>query len=259
MTTYSEPVAAIVEDYLDRLKRALRLAPEPEQSDLLKEVRSHIFEAYHAGSGPDEVPRILAVLRNLGEPADVVADRLPGALARTGTRRGLPMHLAGGLLIALFGIPLGIGGAAAITGLFAALSGFVLAYYAATGAVLLTGSLALLLGLARTHRPDIWERLLTMGVIRIDGNFAEFIEPMTASEQGFLLVLFGGVFVVAGIGLLWLGQYLLRGARFLFLLAFDRLRAVIRRVKAKAQSRPRPAGHFAAPGPDGLSHARPVV
>jgi len=63
------------------------------------------------------VARILAVLRNLGEPAEVVAERLLGSFVRSGVKRLLPVRIAGGVLIALFGIPLGFGGAAVLTGL----------------------------------------------------------------------------------------------------------------------------------------------
>ena len=76
----------------------------------MREIQSHVYEAYQQMPGEDDVARIFAVLRNLGEPGEVVADRLPGAMVRSGTRRNLPLYVAGGILIALFGIPLGFGG-----------------------------------------------------------------------------------------------------------------------------------------------------
>jgi hypothetical protein len=79
MTNYPETVARIADDHLERVKAQLRLLPASEQEEFLWEIRSHIYEAYHEA-------RILAVLRNLGEPVDVVADRLPGSMVRSGGR-----------------------------------------------------------------------------------------------------------------------------------------------------------------------------
>jgi uncharacterized membrane protein len=80
MNNYPDVVAKIVDDYLDRLKLRLQRIPAREQDEFLKEIHSHIFEAYRRSTDEDETERILAVLRKLGEPAEVVSDRLPEAL-----------------------------------------------------------------------------------------------------------------------------------------------------------------------------------
>ncbi len=46
MNSYPEVVATIVNDYLDRVKSQLRLAPVREQSEFLAEIESHLYEAY---------------------------------------------------------------------------------------------------------------------------------------------------------------------------------------------------------------------
>jgi len=116
MNPYPEVVAKIAGDYMERVKSQLRLVSTQEQGDFLREIESHLYEAYQQMPGEDDVARILAVLRNFGEPAEVVSDRLPGALVRSGTKRNLPLYVAGGILIALFGLPLGSAGAGVLVG-----------------------------------------------------------------------------------------------------------------------------------------------
>jgi hypothetical protein len=109
MNNYPEVVAKIAKDYLERVKSQLRLVPAHEQGEFLREIESHLYESYQQMPGEDDVARILAVLRNFGEPAEVVSDRLPGAMVRSGTKRNLPLYIMGGIFIALFGLPAGIG------------------------------------------------------------------------------------------------------------------------------------------------------
>ena len=123
MSGYPEPVAAIANDYFERVKAQLAPVPALEQDEFLREIQSHVYEAYQQTLGENDVARILTVLRNLGEPAEVVADRLPGTLLRSGSRRNVPLYILGGLFLALFGIPIGAGGLGVIAGLLGALAG----------------------------------------------------------------------------------------------------------------------------------------
>ena len=130
MNNYPEVVAKIANNYLERVKSQLRLVPIREQNEFLREIESHLYEAYQQTPGDDDVARILAVLRNLGEPAEVVSDRLPGTMVRSGTKRNLPLYVVGGILIALFGIPLGFGGLGVLVGILGGLAGMLVAFYA---------------------------------------------------------------------------------------------------------------------------------
>lgn len=233
MNPYPEVVAKIANDYLDRVKSQLRLVPAREQEEFLREIQSHLYEAYQQTPGEDEVARILAVLRNMGEPADVVSDRLPAAMLRSGTKRNLPLYIVTGFLIALFGIPLGFGGLGVVVGLLSALTGFVIAYCAMTGSVLLIGGLLTLLGLSRILLPALWDRLLELGFIQVNGPAAELFDHMSAPDQGFIIILFASLFLVTGWGMLRLGKHLLRGLRFLFSLTFDRLRRLAQGIRRR--------------------------
>lgn len=227
MSQYPEVVAAIVNDYLERLKRKLLLIPALEREEFVREIQSHIFEAYNQTTG-DDTQRILTVLRNLGEPGDVVADRLPGAMMRSGTARNLPLYAIGGLLLVIFGIPLGFGGFGILLGLMSALAGLLCAYYAVTGSLLLTGALVMGLGVTRFMLPEVWDRLVFLGYIQMD-----FLERLSPADGGLLLILFAGFFLAAGWGLMRLGKHLRRGLRFLFNLTFDWMRRFAQSVRRK--------------------------
>lgn len=239
MNDYPEAVATIANDYLERVKTQLSLVPAREQDEFLREIQAHIHEAYQQTTGPDDVARILAVLRNLGEPAEVVADRLPKAMVRSGAKRNLPLYIAAGILIAWFGIPLGFGGAAVVVGLLIALAGVVFAYYMVAGSFLLVGASFMSLALIRVILPELWDKLVNLGFIRFEGP-VEVVNHLSPTGQAFLLLVVASVFAASGLGLLRLGKSLLRGLRFLLSLIFDRTRAFAQRVRRRLR-RARPA------------------
>jgi uncharacterized membrane protein len=232
MHDYPEVVAKIANDYLDRIKLQLGQVPAREQDEFLREIQSHLYEAYHQTPGPDDVARILEVLRNLGEPAEVVSERLPGAMVRSGAKRNLPLYILAGITIALFGVPLGFGGVGVLVGLLAALAGILVAYYAFTGSLLLVGAIFMSMGLIRVILPELWDKLMMLGVIQVNGP-AEFFNHLSPTGQAFFLLVFASVFIAAGLGLLRLGKYLLRGLRFLVSLIFDGARAFAQTVRRK--------------------------
>jgi uncharacterized membrane protein len=228
---YPEVVAKIVNDYLERVKSQLRLVPAREQEEFLREIQSHVYEAYRQTEGDDDVARVLAVLRNLGEPSEVVADRLPGTMVRSGAKRNLPLYILTGILIALFGIPLGFGGVGVLIGLLAAVAGILVAYFAAAGSILLVGAIFTLLSFVRFALPDLWDKLVLLGVIQINGPAAEFLDRLSPPDQALLMILIATVFVACGLGLLWLGKYMLRGMRFLLTLTLDWTRRFAQTVR----------------------------
>jgi uncharacterized membrane protein len=232
MNAYPDAVAKIANDYLERVKSQLRQVPAREQDEFLLEIQSHLYEAYNQTAGSDDVARILAVLRNLGEPAEVVADRLPGTMVRSGTRRNLPLYVLAGITIALFGIPLGFGGVGVLVGLLIALAGFVFAYYVLTGSFLLVGAVFMSMGLIRVILPELWDKLIMLGFIQVNGP-AEFFNHLSPTGQAFIMLVFASAFVASGLGLLRLGKYLLRGLRFLVSLIFDGARAFAHIVRRK--------------------------
>ena len=238
MSDYLEPVAAIANDYFERVKAQLRSVPAREQDEFLKEIESHVYEAYQRTPGENDVARILAVLRNLGEPAEVVADRLPDTILRAGARRNLPFYILGGLFLAFFGIPLGAGGVGVLFGLLAALAGLLIGYFAVTGSTLLVSALFMLLGLIRVTAPHVWNNLLAAGIVQMNGPAAEFLDRFSPVDQGFLMILAGGILGVAGLGLLSVGKRMIRGLGFLFSLFLDWIRRGAKAVRRRLRQQP---------------------
>ena len=234
MENYPEAVNKIASDYLERVTGRLRAVPTQEREEFLRELRSHIFEAYRESANADEVSRILGVLRNIGEPADVVADRLPAAMIRSGSNSQIPLHVLAGLLLALFGLPLSFGGASVILGLLLALTGATAAFFAATGAVLFTGSIFLLLGVSRYSLPGLFDRLVERGFIRLNGPF-ELLNDLSASDQGLIFLLIATVCITAGIAMFWVGKRMIRGLLFIYSLVLDGARRVAQTILRKAR------------------------
>jgi len=236
MSHYPEVVARIAGDYMERVKSQLRLIPAQEQAEFLREIESHLYEAYQQAPGEDDVAKILAVLRNFGEPAEVVSDRLPAAMVRSGTKRNVPLYVAGGILIALFGLPLGSAGAGVLVGLLGATAGILVAYYAVAGSFLLVGALTMLLGLIRILLPQLFDRLVLLGYVQFNGPVGEFLDNFSPAYQGLLMILFASLFAAAGWGMLQLGTRLLRGLRFLCSLTFDWMRRLAQGLRRKLRS-----------------------
>lgn len=224
MSDYPPAVAAIVADYLDRVRALVPQAAVLERDDLLKELQSHVYEAYQQTPRGEEVAGILSVLRRLGEPADVVSDRLSQAIVRSGTARLLPLQILGGIVIALFGIPLGFAGVATLAGMLLSLAAVVASYYAVVGSVLLTGAVFMALGFVRVFGPELWDRLQALGIVQMDPYTTEFLDHLSPASQGVLMILLGTLCIAIAIVMVWLGRYLVRGLRFLFVLAWDGMR-----------------------------------
>jgi uncharacterized membrane protein len=231
MQDYPEVVAKIVTDYLQRLKSHLHVVPAHERTEFLKEIQSHIYEAYQNEPGEDDVQRILAVLRKLGEPSEVVADRLPQAMVRSGTKRNFPLYVMGGILLALLGIPLGFAGFGFLVGALGALAGILIAYYAMAGSAILVGAIGMVLGLSRIYQPEFFDKLVSTGAIQLDAQAAQFLDLFSTSSQGSILILVGMAFAGSGFGMLWLGRYLFRGLRFLYGFVCEWIRQLFGKIR----------------------------
>ena len=233
MDNYPEVVVMIANDFLERVKVHLRPLPAHEQDEFLKELRSHLYEAYQQTQGDEDVARMLAVLRNLGEPGEVVADRLPDAMVRSGATGNLPRYIAGGILIALFGIPLGFGGVGVLAGVLAALAAIVIAYYAVAGSVLVTGAAFMLAGMVRIVVPHLWEMLVSNGYIQMGSGPGNFLDQLPSSLAGLLMIVMASALGACGWGMLRIGKRMLRGLRFLTVLVFDRARRLAQHIRRK--------------------------
>jgi len=210
---FSGPVAQIVDNYLERLKKGLKGIPAKDQEELVKEINSHIYESFRADPTPDEVARILRVLDKLGEPAAVIAARMPEAMVTLGKKRKLPFLILAGLLIAFFGVPIGLGGLSAAVGVILGVLALVLAFYIVAFSLILTGWLSAVIMIVRIFSPgflDPW----------ID------IYPLVPDPTFNTVIYIAGALLISalGFGLLWLGSRMMRGIRFVFRLLFEKIK-----------------------------------
>ena len=248
MSHYPEVVEKIVQDYLQRVAIQLKRFPNSDQKELLKELGSHIYESYCAGSDSEPVDRILEVLRKLGEPADVVAEKLQESLLSLKKLKKVPLSVLGGIVVGMFGLPLSFAGVAILLGGLGAMLGLVAAFFATATLLLVTGVTGMGLGLLRMLNPDLWDHLVAQGFIQFHGRIGQFFDLLSPATQGGILVFLFMAVAAAGLGMLWLSKRLLKGLRFLFDLMLDRAKTLFDRRRRRAFAEDR--GWFKTPVSD---------
>jgi uncharacterized membrane protein len=221
---FSGPVAQIVDNYLVRLRKSLKGFPARDQEELVKEIHSHIYESFRNDPTENEVDRVLKVLDKLGEPAAVASARLPEAMVSMGRKKKLPFYILAGALIALFGVPLGIGGLSLAFGLVIMVLSIVLAFYVSAFSMILAGWLSALIMAIRIFSPQFLDPYI---------NTYPILSDPTLNTLIYLL----GALVIAmvGLGMLWLGTRMLRGVRFVLRLLFEKIRNWRKRTPLPAQ------------------------
>jgi uncharacterized membrane protein len=215
---FSDQVGKIVESYLDRLRNHLRGLPEPDREELAREIYSHIYESYSADSTGDDIQRISGVLDRLGKPSQVVATRLSGTMKRMGKKRNRPFLILAGIILGIFGLPLGAGALALLIGLGAVLAALILVYYMTAGILVFGGWITIVITTVRLFSPGFLSQYVH--------NLGQFLPP----PLGMILnLVVGTVFVAMGMGMFWLGRNIPSGARFLFGQAGEAFRNLRRR------------------------------
>ncbi len=219
MNDFSEAVGKIVENYLNRLKQHLRGLPEADQQEFVKEIHSHIYESFRDDSTENEVERILKVLDKLGEPADVISSRVSPAIVKMGKKKRLPFYILAGTAIALFGVPLGLGGISILLAFFITILALLATYYLVAGSLLVggwIGMIASILALVNPHFLDNLEPHIQIMFLR-----ANSLDP---TLNAIISLVISAILSVVGIVLLWLGKYMMRGIRFLFNLTLEKIK-----------------------------------
>jgi len=228
MTNELPPAAAkIAADYLDRLAARLKGMPDDDRTELVNEIRSHIYDSYMDETGSDEIERILVVLRRLGDPADVISNRMPHAVTRLGKGRKAPLYVLAGILIALLGVPLGIGAVAVLVGLIAALFAMLISYYGAGISLVLGGFFTSVICFITILAPDFIDRIndaVGTEVVHF-GPFQH--DPVLGGIVGLIIGLLIGAI---GLLMLWSGKYLWRGFRFVVRLIVQKVRSIFSRA-----------------------------
>lgn len=217
---FSETVQKIVNNYLDRLKSHLKGLPEPDRKELVKEVYSHIYESYAQDPSEDGVERIFNVLSRLGEPHEVVASRVSTSMVDMGKKRKLPFYILAGVMIGLFGLPLGVGVFSLFLGLAVTLFALVICYYAMAVSFVLGGWATMIVSIIRLFYQDF---LL---------DYVQGFEKLFDYPTGEILTIASSLVLLAiGILMLWASKHILRGFKFLILLPFEKIKKAWERRK----------------------------
>ncbi len=211
---YSDSVDKIVNNYVKRFKDKLKGLPESDQSDLVKEIQSHIYESFMNDPTEDEVERIFNVLDRLGEPAEVISARMPEAMVQVGKKKKLPMLILIGALIGLFGIPLGLGGIALLFGIIVTIAALVFTYYLLCFCLIVGGWVGMIASVVQMFAPDFLDKFNIVA-------FDLFDDP---TLDGIIGIGISIVCAALGIILLLLGRHVWRGFTYLVNLPFQKIR-----------------------------------
>ncbi len=216
---YPGPVEKIVSDYLERLAKHLKGLPQKNKEEFVKEMQSHIYESYMNDTTEDEIDRILNVLKKLGEPSELFSKKMPNALVKMGKDKKMPLYILSGILIGLFGIPLGIGGVAVLISIIGTVFSLIIAYFATAISLVVAGFAGLVISIVRIVDPGFLEQFFDIS--GIEGISRYFSSPLAEGIIGiFVSVIIAGI----GILLLFLGKYILRGLRFSTNLIIDKVK-----------------------------------
>ena len=220
---FSPSVEKIVNDYLKRLKLHLKGFPEKDKEELVKEVYSHIYESFVSDPTEDEIDRILNVLNKLGEPNEVVSSRMSTAMVSMGKKRKLPLYILAGVTIALFGVPLGIGGFAFLLGILITVGALIFAYYITAFSLVVAGWVGLIAAIIKIVDPGILDRY---GI----ETMTFFADPTLSGIVGIVVSI---ICVALGFFMFWLGKYMMSGIRFLFSLPMEKVKEARERRRLK--------------------------
>jgi uncharacterized membrane protein len=227
----------IANDYVDRLSARLTGMPASDRRELLNEVRSHIHDSYMNESPGDEIERILATLRKLGDPEEVIASRMPRAVERLGRSRKAPLYILAGALITLFGVPLGLGAIALLIGFVAALFGLLIAYYGAGVSLVVGGFLTAVICSVAAFSPGLLDRINDVVGAEVV-NLGPFqYDPQLGGILGLIVSL---LLVGLGLLMLWSGKYIWRGFRFVVVLVTQNIIGAFRRLIQSRSSAAKP-------------------
>jgi uncharacterized membrane protein len=168
--------------------------------------------------------RLLRVLRRLGEPSDVISEGVSPAMVKLGKKKDLPFYILSGVLIALFGLPLGVGLVGVLIGVLAAILGLVLAYFVTAFSLLITGAVRIIASVIVIVDPAIIERFnLFFG----KGNiylFSDGFMNLLPQAEAFISIVV--LVILAGLGalMLWGARHLLRRIAYLFNISWEKYR-----------------------------------
>ncbi len=229
---FSETVDKIVGNYLNRFKQRLKSFPEQDRDELVKEIHSHIYESFTNDPTENEVERIFNVLDKLGEPADVISSRMPEAMVSLGKEKKRPLYILAGVFIALFALPLGLGGVAVLFGLVVTLLALIFSYYVTAFSLTLAGWIGAIISVIKIINPYFLDSYIDWTPIVSDPTL-----------NGVITLSVSLITAAMGILLFWFGRYIMRGFKFLISMPFEKIKEMRRKRRLNGISKRQEAHH----------------
>lgn len=209
---FSPKVEKIVQDYLNQIGSCLKDLPKQEKEELIRELYSHIYEAYDSDPTEDEIERISNVFEKMGEPTEVFSTKIPSALKKISKQRKFPLFYLSALLIAILAFPLGLSGTVLLLCIAIFVPILVFVYYLLASVFLVTGPLFAIASVIQIVDPNYLSEYIKM------------FDMISNRRVGGIVGLISSILLIAiGLGLFRLGRRIFRGIRFLIKLFTQRI------------------------------------
>ena len=95
----SNQAQTLYNSYLKRSKKAVKVLSQQDQTEILMEINSHIYEGIQAEKDANELERLVEVLAQLGEPEEVLKPLVADKKMAQATRTFHPVHVARALAL----------------------------------------------------------------------------------------------------------------------------------------------------------------
>ncbi|MEO0572217.1 MAG: DUF1700 domain-containing protein [Bacteroidota bacterium] len=89
-------------DYVKEIKNVISELPKNDQSDILMEFNSHIFEALKKDTTDNEADRLASVLDRLGKPSNVLKSYIADKNLQQATKTFNPFHIIKALILNVY-------------------------------------------------------------------------------------------------------------------------------------------------------------
>ena len=139
-------------------------------------------------------------------------------MIKMGKDKNLPLYILGGILVGLFGIPLGISGVAIIISMIGTVFSLIIAYFATAVSLVVAGFAGIVISIIRIADPAFIEQYMEM----IDANYVSFFSNPTA--EGIVGLIVSVLAAALGVLLLFLGRYIIRGTKFVCNLTIEKVK-----------------------------------
>jgi uncharacterized membrane protein len=143
-----------------------------------------------------------------------------------------PLYILAGVFIALFGLPLGLGGVAVLFGFVITLLALIFSYYVTAFSLVLAGWIGAIISVIKIINPYFLD------------SYIEWTSLVSDPTLNGIISLFVSLIMAAmGILLFWFGRYIMRGFKFLVSLPFEKVKEIKRKRRLNGIGKGQEAGH----------------